>query len=100
MKIKEFLTESNWTKGSYFLNDDKDYLVKKENWTPENYNGKCCLIGAIDLCYNNYTERLEVETKISQEIINRCNYHGITRFNDDSRTTFSDIKEIVNKLNV
>lgn len=94
MKIKDLLTdESKWVKG-HSATDKEGYAVN-----PIGENAVCwCLIGAMEKCYgrNNALELLRVSIKIVEKI----QTNAITTWNDDSKRKFSDIKKLLEELDI
>lgn len=91
MKVKDLLTdESKWTKGAYARTAEGRMVFYRDIAAT-----RFCLLGAIFRCYGaigagEITER--VEKKLSD-----CSTHG---WNDDPRTTFADVRRLVEKLDI
>lgn len=98
MKMKEFYThESKWTT-QYLARDKrtkKRASMSKAMSCPENH---CfCLLGALELCYNPYTH-IDKHNTIRNKLFDEVG--DIARFNDSPNTTFEDIKNLVEKLDI
>lgn len=94
MKIKELLNdESKWVQGWYSV--DKDGAV-----VPPNVPEACCwcLEGATMRCYG--TDEPDItHNKIRPHLPKE--YEGnVVRFNDDAKTTFEDIRKVIEKADV
>ena len=92
MTVQELLSdESKWTKGTNARGEDKGPIH------PGNSEAKCfCLIGAIAKCYltgtDGYFQAIE---KLRRQI------NGpIPGFNDDPKTTFADIRRVIEAANI
>jgi hypothetical protein len=92
MKVQEFYSdESKWVKGTAFTYGyDKhgtplgDYGIHKAV--------KCCLSGAIMICYPGREE--EIKRKVLKKIKN------IPNWNDDPKRTFEDVKKLITELDI
>ncbi len=80
------------------------YLLRSHyNWMKGNYNnrhGRYCLLGAIERCYSTYEKEMEVQDKIMSYLVDHYDYGSIEDFNDDPRTTFKDVRRVIEKVNV
>lgn len=95
MKIKElFSSHQKWTK-NYTARNRKGHGIRPTDKTATRFS----IDGAIQKCYPNDEEQVNVFQKISDEI-NHGNYDEcvISQFNDDS--CFRTIKALVEKLNI
>ena len=88
MKMKEYMTESNWTKGQLARNKDgfgcSLYDTKAE---------KFCLMGATRKCYPNETEK--IQALLEQELRG----YAVT-WNDEPGRTFAEVKAVIEKLDI
>lgn len=97
MKVRELLSDkSKWTKRAYARNAKGE---KIESWNPD---AVCfCLKGAINRCYQDSTEHALVADKVENAIARKDGFNiGIACFNDRESTTFSDIKKLVEELDI
>lgn len=96
MKIKELLTdESRWCKGHVARNK---YGEKEDI---ESEQAVCwCLSGAIGKCYP-YKDRNAISLKIRDAIVKHLGYVlGTIAFNDDKKTTFEDVRKVIELADV
>lgn len=95
-KVREYLTERRWTKGAMFRNYVDQPVTEQ--------TGKCCLTGALIVCYPNIEERYDIFSKIEAELPvadNRPRGYGpIPWWNDQPERKFADVKALVEKLDV
>jgi hypothetical protein len=95
MKVKELLTdETKWT---------KDTMSRDAAGVPtgiETDQASFCLIGAVNKCYPSTIAAMVVAAKLRKEIQIKHGNMSITQFNDASRTTFRDIKELIDYLDI
>ena len=90
MKIKELLSSPDkWCKKSYARKKDGSSTFPFENDAVS-----FCLWGAIIRCYEINHQQI-IKEKIRQEIV-----RDIAVWNDDCETTFEDVKELVEKLDI
>lgn len=94
MKIKELLKdESNWTQDK-FARDENGMGVSADNSTAVCW----CLTGAIYRCYHSDDDR--VVALVTDYIFETFNTYGIAHWNDLPTTTFSDIKQLIETLDI
>lgn len=91
MKVKQLLNKpSKWCKGSFAMKKDGlacgslDLLAVK-----------FCLLGAVKRCYSE-DKWVDIIDKIRGEL----GYRHIINWNNAKETTFSDVKKLVNKLDI
>lgn len=87
MKIKDLLTdESKWTKNTFARNEEGSPTILQQ--------GTCwCLLGGVRFCY---LDGQETETKIRDKL----NVDSIALWNDAPERTFSDVKKLVEELDI
>ena len=88
IKIKDFLTESNWTKGQ-FARDEHNIGC---SWEDEKAV-KFCLLGAAHKCYTNEAEMLHfmLERELRGDAI---------IWQDAPERTFAEVSALVKKLDI
>lgn len=93
MKVKELLSdESKWTKETYARSSDG----KPTAWF--NQDAQCwCLLGAINLCYGgNSLDKLGmIRYALGLEFLSNA-----VDWNDHPNRTFSEVKALVEKLDI
>lgn len=92
MKISTLLNrKSKWTKSAFAR--DIDGKVVKHN-SPE---AVCwCLSGAVDKCYPDSAKNTEVRKAIHKEL-GHC---GMMFWNDNLKTTYTQVRTLVRKLKI
>jgi len=97
-KIKDLLnSEDKWTKGALY----RDKLGKASNYYPNSEGAKCCLLGAARVCYPEIGKRMSVLEKIYMTLLETCgNTLTIPQWNDDENTSFQDVQNLVNELDI
>ena len=91
MKIKDFLTESNWGKGQYA--EDADGNV----FTVQDTKGvKFCLIGAAMRCYPDPDALAYIHQVLDLEIYDMT----VVKWNDMPERTFAEVKAVIEKLDI
>ena len=99
MKVKDFLTEDNWTQ-DYFARDKStnnpvrvDFAIKNPDLC------KFCLLGALLCCYpdGGYNDAAVRFYEIADEL--NLNL-SIGDFNDSPGRKFSEIKELLEKADI
>lgn len=90
-RIYDNITEENWTK-RFFARDINDYCVKL--FDPQAV--KFCLYGRAKIeCLVNHMNINSVYAALNSAVQTKGYFLGITDFNDDEKTTFKDVKEVV-----
>lgn len=97
MKVKDVLSdESKWIKGDFAVDENNEPVPRTSDKAC-----KFCLLGSIMNCYLDIEEQLEVTHAVLDEIQNKTGGPmSIPHFNDHPRTTFKDIQDIINKLDI
>ena len=98
MKIRELLCdESKWTKGEFAR-------ISKggDRCAPTSPNATCfCLSGAIIRCYDGPQEQQSIQyIRIREHISKWFGYDSVAGWNDLPSTTFTDIRKIIEELDV
>ena len=88
MKIKDYLTEEKWTQGAYYRDKDGNGIF------PKGEAEKCCLMGAVFICYP-----VDDWQRIEGKIIPYTGPH-VVDWNDDPERTFSDVRDLVERLDI
>lgn len=101
MKVKDFLNSpEKWTRG---------VLAKgkfKRSINPESEEAcSWCLLGAIIKCYDNDLEKMKAKNKIHQVLLTmgyiiQDSFDAIVIFNDESTTTFEEIRLVIEEADV
>lgn len=86
MKVKDYLTRERWVKGHYVFREDGIE--------------KCCLYRAINLCYSNLSYEWRGAIERVESAVREMGYGTIEAYNDSPYTTYRDVKELVEKLDV
>lgn len=91
MKVKDLLTyESNWVKGVY---------AKTAEGRNASYCDpdaiRFCLLGAINRCYPPLGKR-----EVVNRVVDQLSGRAIAEWNDDQSTTFTDVRNLVEKLDI
>ena len=96
MKISKLLSkESKWCQGHNALKEDNSFAP-----TSSAKAAKWCLLGAAYRCYGkNISKYYSILELIRKELGIISNWK-IAKYNDHPRTTFKDIKYLVNKLDI
>jgi hypothetical protein len=91
--------ESKWTKGCFARNTDGDSV------SPESAEACCwCLDGAIIRCFADSPDDTAAHDAIWWTLLEACNQpstcadSGIAGFNDYSKTTYEDVRELLLKV--
>lgn len=93
MKIRDWLTdESKWIKYSLYA-DASNIPVK----FPEKAY-KACLVGTIHICYPK--RFAEIFHKIVNKIGGDGPYLGVSFWNDAPKTTFEDVRKLIEELDI
>ena len=93
MKIKEFLTEEKWTKYAFFR-DKYNWITDQRDWAD-----KCCLVGAIMLCYPRTSD--VIIKRVQEKVWERDGKSlSVIRWNDQPDRTFSEVKALVEELDI
>ncbi len=103
LKVKELLSKkSRWSKGAFATNFYGMPVEEDSFWA-----SRFCLVGAAIKCYPDEEERNLVYSKIARELKEVefdsyavANYINIIWWNDNEKRTFSEVKELVNKLDI
>jgi hypothetical protein len=91
MKVQELLNdESKWHKGDYQVDKKGCIYGEPVKW---------CLMGAIMYCYKG-PEYSVVSIKVEETANELYNQNNILTLNDDPKTTFDQIRKIIEKANV
>ena len=91
MKVKDLLTdESKWVKGAYARTAEG-----RRAGSCESDAVRFCLLGAITRCYPNAGFG-EVLNRVVDQLPGRA----IAEWNDDQSTTFTDVRNLVEKLDI
>lgn len=100
MKVRELLKlKNNWIKG-------QPAVDKNRMWTPlESPEAvSFCLIGAIYKCYKDEKQRAKIYKRIRKELKLKEKEDwiiwAITVWNDDKKRTFTEVKNLVKKLDI
>lgn len=98
MKAYELLDKpEKWTQGTSARNH------RHLSVDPNSPSAVCfCLLGAIDRCYPNYKERIEVEDKIRERLAHIQNVKEvfISEWNDNYQRTFEEVHNLLKTLDV
>lgn len=99
MKIKELLdTPDKWTQGTCARDTDGDATYS------ESPTAVCfCLLGAINKCYpidEDNGANYEVKDKVKAKVIELSGYSSIANWNDVLERKFSDVKKLVEELDI
>ena len=91
MKIKDLLTDkTKWTRRNYAV---------KEAGHPVHFSDPeavaFCMYGAIDKCYRTSHDNQRVVDLVRDSLPSE-----IAQWNDDPKTTFEDVKAIVERLDI
>lgn len=94
MTVRELLSEEKkWTKGNY-AKDDNGFALNYHELRSS--RAVCwCLSDAIDYCYDLISEQDEARNKIAELIGD-----NITGFNDNEKTTFADIRRVIEEARI
>lgn len=88
MKVQDYFeSEANWLQRKFMLIDENGEY------------GACCLLGAIRLCYSA-NEQDRVVRQAKEYIKTRYDQEILIVWNDLSTTTFKDVKELVETLDI
>lgn len=91
MKLKDFFkSENNWYQGSWGPDEHTMRFIEEG----EEDLDCLCLFGALRYCYN-----IEQQPKIFAKIEKTIG-RDMVRWNDDPKTTFQDVQDLVNKLDI
>jgi hypothetical protein len=105
MKVKEFFTDkTKWTQGCWARNKHGSPLLSYEM----DEGVQFCLVGAVAYCYGVDTYSKEwidfpILTKIHnylKEKTKPTEFLGISFWNDQSDTSFEDVKRLVEELDI
>ena len=88
MKIKDFLTEANWTQGQLarFASGHSCDLTNA-------FAVKFCLMGAAHKCYARETEKIQF--LLEQELRGYA-----VAWNDEPGRTFAEVRAVIEKLDI
>ena len=100
MKLKElFKDKSSWIQGKYYSHTGQispDYEGQRDQ-SCEKY----CLVGGLERCYPNVSSRYKVIGQINKELnISPFSVMSLENWNDSTSRTFSDIKRLVEELDI
>lgn len=96
MKIKDLLSdESKWIKRNNA--QDKDGNVV---YIDSDDACKFCLFGAVRRCYRTHYEQEQVADIINDIVVDNNLSKNFIKFNDDPRTTFEDIRKVLEEADV
>lgn len=102
VKVKDLLDSSNkWTKNHY-ARDIYGHSVSQFS----NYATCFCLDGAMQKCYGTKKEYIDISKKVlnylhtTNKIHEPLTHQKIFQWNDKAQTTFKDIKELVQILDI
>lgn len=92
MKVRELLKDAGcWTKGVFALNAAGDEVSAYAQ------QATCfCLEGAIMKCYPPGIKRIEVIRCVEQKV----GYNNIPAWNDREVTTFTDVRKLIEELDI
>ena len=92
MKVKDFLTKNNWTKGCFAMD------INGNSVSPQDSKAySWCLVGAIMNCYKDPLAVHKVIIKIRKKILP---YKYVCEFNDNGNTAFEDIHRLIEELDI
>lgn len=93
MKIKNLLTKKNWIKFDLAQNKDGGSVDADSSEAC-----KFCLSGAIERVYSDEKDYSRVYIQVMNYI--GMDYFNISDWNDQKERKFSDVKKLVDKLNI
>lgn len=107
MKIKELLnTPDKWHKGHYAIDKNGNIVDSCDPIRDPNQEFQCyCLLGAANRCYaNDKIERHRVIDKMIDYIYQQnkgdITYFDVPAFNDSHKTTFEDVRRMLETLDI
>jgi hypothetical protein len=96
LKVKDILVSYHtWVKG-YMSKDNRG------NYTQPQDENACrwCLSGAICKAYADDNKRAKALVRLEKIIKKEYGFNSIVTFNDNWRTTFKDVRRVVEKANI
>lgn len=96
MKVKElFSSAGTWVQFTYAKSNKGNIVM------PTAKSAVCwCLTGAIKKCYTGLLIKDEIFEKVRRELKKNHDRTSIVGWNDDSKRTFVDVKNLVEKLDI
>ncbi len=78
-----------------------DLLTSDRRWCKNKLsgNGRYCLVGAINKVYTDHSKYTKIINKVAKQTV-KLGYLYVANFNDDPKTTFKDVENLVKKLNI
>ncbi len=96
MKIKDILTtDDKWCKRAYYK-DAKGCIADRKDYK------QCCLVGAMKVAYPSVYDREVIHNKLDEAVHNLTgkSFDTLESFNDYPSTTFTMIKQVIEKADV
>lgn len=101
--VKNLLSSHHkWTKNTSFRDGKGEVILSLDECKDGSAPARFCLIGALTYCYGDYTPKFKAACKKLVKALpdDYKKFEDVVGFNDDEKTTFKDVKRVLNKANV